>query len=335
MRSSKPTYPASFLLRLTIWPVLTGKFSACNPCLKQASLLLYGLFLHIPSNKLLFDLFLKFNDSHRVCFVYNSRHLGTLLFTGTILLVIPSWKDPTFWMSTYILLKDLFDKAEVVVGTHIPHWRGADCTGICMDKPDCNRRTKDVKLVPQVEYWLHLAINIPGWLVHSLAIILAAHKWEHVCFWAPESEFALLSIRANSLCLPDGLKICCSQHSIQSAFPFLLTSGNEQKRQIAGVLGGGKAAVHLSVTRGQNVCNSAVEKQRKSDLQFPKNRILGPSKQKSPVQTISGHCNNTAMALIQGSTQLCSNTIILEGVSTLRESVLIKVAIILKLWRMN
>lgn len=43
---------------------------------------------------------------------------------------------------------------------HIPHWSGTDCTGICMDKPDCKRRMKDVKLVPQVEYWLHLAIDI-------------------------------------------------------------------------------------------------------------------------------------------------------------------------------
>lgn len=63
---------------------------------------------------------------------------------------------------------------------------------------------------------------------------------------------------------------------------------------------------------------SGGEAQRKSDLQFPKNRILGLSKpEKSPLLTISRHCNYTAMALIQGSTQLCSDPIILEGLSTL------------------
>lgn len=63
---------------------------------------------------------------------------------------------------------------------------------------------------------------------------------------------------------------------------------------------------------------SGGEAQLKSDLQFPTNRILGPSKpDKSPLLTISCHCNYTAMALNQGSTQLCSDAIILEGVSTL------------------
>lgn len=72
-----PADPLS-LCSSSLWlyvPCSLGSCSAFNPCLEQLGTLLYNLFLHISSIKLLFNLFMKFNISHGVYFVHNSRYL--------------------------------------------------------------------------------------------------------------------------------------------------------------------------------------------------------------------------------------------------------------------